>query len=272
MKVQMTRSMKAGLMGLFLALCSGSEIEAAVRSFDFDSDPAGELDITITSNNPGVWKSTGGNPGGYLSLTDAVGGQSTVIIVDGIDAGPELGAITVSMDVRLGNGSSMPADGFSISFPREGDSVGSVDEKGTSTGLAIDRQPVAANIAIIDTGLQQNHPDLNVDLDPGGVRFFFTSVKGKTVIASDSKWDDDNGHGTHVGGTAAANGQIVGIAPGARLTAVKVLNSNGSGNFSLFLVTDQENQPVSGASVSSVMTTQRRHPHCQWNDRREGPF
>jgi subtilisin len=95
--------------------------------------------------------------------------------------------------------------------------------------------PVAANIAIIDTGLQRNHPDLNVDLDPGGVRFFFTSVKGRTVITSDSNWDDDNGHGTHVGGTAAANGQIVGIAPGARLTAVKVLNSNGSGHFSLVI-------------------------------------
>jgi subtilisin len=95
--------------------------------------------------------------------------------------------------------------------------------------------PVEANIAIIDTGLQRDHPDLNLDLEPGGVRFFFTSVKGKTVIASDSKWDDDNGHGTHVGGTAAANGQIVGVAPGARLTAVKVLNSNGSGNHSLVI-------------------------------------
>jgi hypothetical protein len=34
------------------------------------------------------------------------------------------------------------------------------------------------------SSLQRNHPDLNADLEPGGVRFFFMSVKGRTVIAS----------------------------------------------------------------------------------------
>lgn len=86
---------------------------------------------------------------------------------------------------------------------------------------------VDARIAIIDTGLQRNHPDLNVDL--GGVRVITKTVKGKTQITFDNAFDDDNGHGTHVGGTAAANGAIVGVAPGALLTAVKVLSANGSG-------------------------------------------
>jgi subtilisin family serine protease len=48
-------------------------------------------------------------------------------------------------------------------------------------------------------------------------------------------WEDDNGHGTHVAGIAAAldNGKgIVGVAPGARVWAVKVLDQNGSGSFS----------------------------------------
>jgi subtilisin family serine protease len=48
-------------------------------------------------------------------------------------------------------------------------------------------------------------------------------------------WEDDNGHGTHVAGIAAAfdNGQgIVGVAPGARIWSVKVLDQNGSGSFS----------------------------------------
>jgi hypothetical protein len=96
--------------------------------------------------------------------------------------------------------------------------------------------PVDARMAIIDTGLDRNHPDLNVDLN--GVRVFFTTVKGRTQIAFDNKFDDDNGHGTHVGGTAAANGRpggIVGVAPGALLTAVKVLGANGSGNVSLVI-------------------------------------
>jgi hypothetical protein len=99
--------------------------------------------------------------------------------------------------------------------------------------ISPNQHPVPANIAIIDTGLQPDHPDLTVAEE--GVRFFSTTVKGKTVIASDSNWYDDHGHGTHVGGTAAANGQIVGVAPGALLTAVKVLDSNGSGSWSVVI-------------------------------------
>lgn len=82
------------------------------------------------------------------------------------------------------------------------------------------------DIAIIDTGLDSDHPDLRID--PNGVRFFVQGLR----IRSDGNWEDDNGHGTHVGGTAAAidNGiGVVGVAPGARLTAVKVLDRNGSG-------------------------------------------
>lgn len=77
-------------------------------------------------------------------------------------------------------------------------------------------------IAVIDTGIQMNHPDLNV---VGGASF----VKGKRSP------NDDNGHGTHVAGTIGArdNGTgVVGIAPGAPLYAVKVLDRNGSGFWS----------------------------------------
>jgi subtilisin family serine protease len=58
--------------------------------------------------------------------------------------------------------------------------------------------------------------------------------KGKNDEKSKS-WEDDSGHGTHIAGIAAAidNGQgIVGVAPGARVWAVKVLDENGSGSFS----------------------------------------
>lgn len=87
---------------------------------------------------------------------------------------------------------------------------------------------VNADIAIIDTGIQRNHPDLNV---AGG----YNCVPKNPRVTDTTKWDDDNGHGTHVAGTAAAldNGiGAVGMAPGARLWSVKVLNSQGSGNLS----------------------------------------
>ncbi len=86
-------------------------------------------------------------------------------------------------------------------------------------------------IAIIDTGIDRYHPDLTV---VDGVRYF---VEGngppwKRSVGSDLNYDDDNGHGTHCAGIAAADGAIVGVAPGASLYAVKVLDASGSGYMS----------------------------------------
>lgn len=77
-------------------------------------------------------------------------------------------------------------------------------------------------IAIIDTGVQYDHPDL-----AGKV------VRGYDFV--DDDWDpyDGNGHGTHCAGIAAAvtnNGRgIAGMAPNATIYAVRVLNNSGSG-------------------------------------------
>jgi len=79
-------------------------------------------------------------------------------------------------------------------------------------------------IAIIDTGISRKHPDLTVS---GGINLVGTS--------NSKKWNDDNGHGTHVVGIIAGRNNsigVIGVAPGAEVYAVKVLDQFGSGRFS----------------------------------------
>ena len=80
-------------------------------------------------------------------------------------------------------------------------------------------------IAIIDTGAQGAHPDLR-----GKILLFSDYVNGRT------KAYDDEGHGTHVAGVAAGSGKLnktfQGVAPGAALVVLKVLDASGSGSIS----------------------------------------
>lgn len=80
------------------------------------------------------------------------------------------------------------------------------------------------NIGIIDTGISTSHPDLAGNIK-GGV----------SEVRYTSSWNDDNGHGSHVAGIAAAQSNTIGVVGGAHaanLYAIKVLDRNGSGYLS----------------------------------------
>ena len=80
------------------------------------------------------------------------------------------------------------------------------------------------SVAVIDTGIDLSHPDLKTNI-----------IANKNCLSSRKNGNDDNGHGTHVAGTIAALNNsigVVGVAPEAKLIAVKVLNQNGSGTWS----------------------------------------
>jgi subtilisin len=85
---------------------------------------------------------------------------------------------------------------------------------------------VDADVAVVDTGIDPSHPDLNV-------------VGGYNCSTSNpDAWQDGNGHGTHVAGTIGAldNGRgVVGVAPGVRLWSVRVLRNDGSGLVSWYV-------------------------------------
>jgi subtilisin len=83
-----------------------------------------------------------------------------------------------------------------------------------------------AAVAVIDTGIDASHPDLAGQI-AGGVNILDSQHP--------ENWNDDEGHGTHVAGTIAGNGLnggISGVAPGAKVYAVKVLDKDGNGNYS----------------------------------------
>jgi subtilisin family serine protease len=89
---------------------------------------------------------------------------------------------------------------------------------------------VDVDIAVLDTGVDYDNPDLNVfrraDCAKGGPF---------TLRCRDGEGDDVYGHGTHVAGIAAALDNVIGVvgmAPGARIWSIKVLGDNGSGYFS----------------------------------------
>lgn len=83
-------------------------------------------------------------------------------------------------------------------------------------------------VAVIDTGIDKDHPDLAENI-AGGVGF---ADRNPVRVKATDKWDDDYGHGTHVAGIIAALDNdigVVGAAPDVSLYAVKALNRGGWG-------------------------------------------
>jgi major intracellular serine protease len=75
-------------------------------------------------------------------------------------------------------------------------------------------------VAVVDTGIDYEHPDLKNNV-LGGISF----------VPGEADYGDLNGHGTHVAGIIAANGALLGVAPEAKMLAVKVLSKDGFGSY-----------------------------------------
>lgn len=113
------------------------------------------------------------------------------------------------------------------------DRVNAIEAWSISTGWADvnDDEDSEIEVAIIDTGVDKDHPDLDKN-----IKWCITVRSGKIFEGS---CRDGNGHGTHVTGTAAAEDNeigVVGVAPNVEIYAIKALNNGGFGTWSDLII------------------------------------
>jgi len=124
--------------------------------------------------------------------------------VERLEADPEVAFVSPDRKVKA-QGAIAPGDSAPSGVRRIG--AASASQARSASG---------ANVAVIDTGIDLDHPDLN-------------AAAGKNCIGSGPPEDDD-GHGTHVAGSVAArnNGSgVIGVAPDTKVFAAKVLGPQG---------------------------------------------
>lgn len=115
---------------------------------------------------------------------------------------------------------------FAQSVPKGVNRINAEPGVGANNGNSI-------RVAVFDTGLDFNHPDLaaNIDFDNSADCVLWGTLLGDCLVPAGQ---DDHWHGTFVGGVIAAlndGTDVIGVAPVAQLIAVKVLDSSGSGLF-----------------------------------------
>lgn len=173
-----------------------------------------------------------------------------------------------------------PSFGSLYGLNNTGQSGGTVDADIDATE-AWDIQTGTRNtiVAVIDTGVDYNHPDLaanmwrnagevandGIDNDNNG---FVDDVFGYDFANGDGNPMDDNGHGTHVAGTIGAVGNngigVAGVNWNTRIMALKFLGSNGSGstsnavaalNYAITMGANISNHSWGGGGPSSTLAT-----------------
>ena len=131
---------------------------------------------------------------------------------------------------RNPNITTIEPDGLFHKIDAELDNTWGVKRIGAGTVHAAGNKGLNIKVAVIDSGIDYTHPDLGGCLGAG-----CKIAGGFDFVNNDADPMDDDGHGTHVAGTVTAWDNdigVVGVAPEAKLYALKILNSSGSGSFS----------------------------------------
>ncbi len=195
------------LAGAMLALLAGGSAEAQVPD---------RIDVLIGfDRTPGAADE---------ALVRGFGGavKYRFHLVPGIAANiPENAVAALLRSPRV---TSVELDGEVHAIDAELDNTWGVKRVGAGEVHAGGNTGAGVLVAVIDSGIDYNHSELDVPY-AGGYDF----------ANDDADPMDDNGHGTHVSGTVAAednNSGVVGMAPGVSIFGLKVLSASGSGSYS----------------------------------------
>jgi subtilisin family serine protease len=116
----------------------------------------------------------------------------------------------------------------------------SVPQIGAPTAWAAGHKGAGATVAVLDTGIDATHPDLD------------DAIAGAQNFTDADSVDDRHGHGTHVASTITGSGErYQGVAPDAKLLNGKVLDDNGGG-FESWIIAGMEWAAASGAEVINM--------------------
>jgi len=193
-----------------------------------------------------------------------------------LERDPAVAAVVPDEDVTIDDGTSRVREAGGIrttakprsSVPAGIRRVGA--QRNARARASGDGNRINADVAVIDTGIERDHPDLNV-------------VGGYNCTSRNrDKWDDEDGHGTHVAGIIGAKDNsfgVVGVAPGVRLWSVRVLGPQGSGRISWLIcgidwVTSQRDKGSARAKFEvanmslSFGLSRRMNANCN-DDRRD---
>ena len=214
------RGTRPVLAALAVVVLIGSALAAPVAARP--ADQASTKVIVTFRDRPGpaaidAVTAAGGEIRFQYRLIPAVAATMPAAAVAGLERNPLVKA--VEPDAKITVQDHAPNTGIA-----ELEAAWGVEHIGAGQVHAAGNTGAGVKVGVIDTGIDENHPDL-----VGRV------VGGYDFINLDDDPMDDYGHGTHVAGSLAGNrgnGGVVGVAPSVELYSYKVLAANGEGDYS----------------------------------------
>lgn len=217
-----TRLMVAVALGLFLLFLTGARADGQQipGQFIVELKPGVDRDAFLALHGIG--------PLQRYTIIHGFAARLPAPLLQRLQADPRVAAISPDIVVsafagpaRAGRVGSSAATAMDVFDPEPQTGVRRI---GADVAVSLGLTGNGVNVAVIDTGIDCLHPDLQPNCQ-GGVN----------LLNQTPSSDDDNGHGTHVAGIIAAAGNkfgVQGVAPEAGLYAVKVLDAKGSGALS----------------------------------------